>query len=372
MTLSNKSILSKHEVYIDLLGPYPPPIGGISIHIKRLKRVMEKNGINCNVYDLGASLYKNKGVYPVSNTYIFLLKHLLFTKAKSIIHYHGHDWKVRATLIMMCKLRKRSSILSFHSLREVYKEHDIITKLCINLVLHSKTQLIVVSPKIRDKLISWGAAYERTNVIPAYIPPTNDELNITELPGFFHEVRKNHRFLITANAFRISFHNGLDLYGIDLCIALMKQLKEQGFSDVGFIYVIPNVGDYGYYQKMLALIKKYNLEECFHFYTKPVSYPAVINICDLFLRPTNTDGDSLSVRESLLIGRPTIASDASLRPKGTIIFKSRNFDDLYQKTFEVISNYRYFVDLLKGINFDDYAKKIITIYKNHLPRNSFN
>ncbi len=56
---------------------------------------------------------------------------------------------------------------------------------------------------------------------------------------------------------------------------------------------------------------------------------------DIFLRPTNTDGDSLSIREAIYSGIPTIASDIVERPFGTITFKNRVVSDLFEKKFLV-------------------------------------
>jgi glycosyltransferase involved in cell wall biosynthesis len=233
-------------------------------------------------------------------------------------------------------------------------------------VLRYGDHFIVVGPHIRDKLLRWGALQEKISIIPAFIPPPDDELDSTQLPGFFHEIRKKHKFLITANAFRISFHNGVDLYGIDLSIELMKRFRKSGFSDIGFVYVIPDVGDYAYYEQMLKLVREYQLEECFHFYTQSVPYAAVIKLCDLFIRPTSTDGYSISLAEAVSLKVPAIASDVCLRPEGTILFQSRDSNALYERVCEVISNHSHYVDLLSGISFNDNVSRIISVYKNPL------
>ena len=151
-----------------------------------------------------------------------------------------------------------------------------------------------------------------------------------------------------------------------MLLELMKRLVDNGYKNISFIYVIPDIGDYGYFEKMQKLVKKYNLEDNFHFYTKPVAYPAVINMCDLFIRPTNTDGDALSIREALTLQKPAIASDVCKRPKGTILFKNRNIEDLFIKITDVINNYDEYRTKIKNIEFEDNAKKILEVYKKIL------
>jgi glycosyltransferase involved in cell wall biosynthesis len=47
---------------------------------------------------------------------------------------------------------------------------------------------------------------------------------------------------------------------------------------------------------------------------------ALLRAADVFVRPTRADGDAVSVREALALGRPVVASDAAARPEGTLCF----------------------------------------------------
>jgi glycosyltransferase involved in cell wall biosynthesis len=68
----------------------------------------------------------------------------------------------------------------------------------------------------------------------------------------------------------------------------------------------------------------------------PVLYP-LLRRSHLFLRPTNTDGDAVSVREALYFGVPVVASDATVRPPGTVLFRNRDADDLTAQVRRVLS-----------------------------------
>jgi glycosyltransferase involved in cell wall biosynthesis len=50
----------------------------------------------------------------------------------------------------------------------------------------------------------------------------------------------------------------------------------------------------------------------------------VIKRASVFLRPTTSDGDSISLREALHFNVPVVASDAAPRPAGSILFASRD------------------------------------------------
>jgi glycosyltransferase involved in cell wall biosynthesis len=58
---------------------------------------------------------------------------------------------------------------------------------------------------------------------------------------------------------------------------------------------------------------------------------ATISACDVFLRSTLEDGDSISVREALSLGVPVVASRVGTRPDGAILFHPGNVDEMLAK-----------------------------------------
>ena len=58
---------------------------------------------------------------------------------------------------------------------------------------------------------------------------------------------------------------------------------------------------------------------------------ALMSACDVFLRPTLEDGDSISVREALSMGVPVVASRIGTRPAGAILFHSGDVEDMLAK-----------------------------------------
>src|SRR5262249_60029284 len=58
---------------------------------------------------------------------------------------------------------------------------------------------------------------------------------------------------------------------------------------------------------------------------------------DLFLRTTLYDGDSISVREALLIGTPVIAIDNGMRPGGTRLIPCSDSDALRRAIEQVLT-----------------------------------
>ena len=68
------------------VGPYPEPIGGISIYIKRTKEYMDLLGVSNEVWDLTGVKKKVMGVTKTRLKYVPFK--LIFRKDVKLIHYN--------------------------------------------------------------------------------------------------------------------------------------------------------------------------------------------------------------------------------------------------------------------------------------------
>lgn len=321
-------------IRVVIAGTYPPPIGGISVHIKRLKQELDKLGVECIVYDLGASEYKNPGVVPMK-TRVWLVNCLLSAFNKQIVHYHEGGWKQRAILSLISKLSLIKTVYTFHSLRDDMKSLGLLTRICIKLTLYFGDYFIAVSPEIHDKLTRLGASSEKIRIIPAFLPPRFEQSDFDAIGDYVWQFISEHFPIVTANAYRISFYQEEDLYGIDMCIKLCADLKHD-FPTIGFVFCLPDIGDETYFQRLRNLLATEGLIDNFLFVTEQIAYYPILASADLFVRPTNTDGDAISIREALSLGTPVVCSDVVSRPDGVTLFKNRNTDDLLEKSRQIL------------------------------------
>jgi hypothetical protein len=81
------------------------------------------------------------------------------------------------------------------------------------------------------------------------------------------------------------------------------------------------------------------------------------------LRPTKSDGDALSIRESLFLKIPVITSNVVPRPSGSIVYDINSPNDLYNKTVNLIDNYEDHIAMI-GNNNMSFAEEIIEQYEN--------
>ncbi len=346
-----------------MIGPFPPPIGGVSNHLSRLVFCLKNE---YTVIPVDTSRNKLRACFILFKETI----KSVFRKEKVIAHVHVFNLKICILLSIFCGLFKVCLVQTIHSFR--ISEEEIQKKsLFFKFLLKKFAKIIVVNKDIEKRLIKIEPSIQRkTLVLPAFIPyPKNYEknrsieyINNIGAKSFLEE----HDIIIVGNAYKIVFYNDEDLYGLDLCVEAIKQLRHISNFSVGFIFFLPQIGEIEYYKKINADIVLSGIQEDFLFVTKNVPLVPMFDFADIFVRPTNSDGDALSLREALYAGIPSIASDVVERPQGTILFKNRDSSDYIAKLLQTINNIdeekRKTMSYSKA--YDDFSSKYSKIYAN--------
>jgi glycosyltransferase involved in cell wall biosynthesis len=349
---------------IALIGPYPPPIGGVSVHIQRLARVLQECGLDYIIFDEAneKKIVKDLNYQPISNFKLWLLKYLFWCKDK-VIHYHSRNWYVIFLLSITAIIHHSKLIVTLHSFREEPNNFNVFQKLFFRYAIKMVHHFIAVGENEKNKLIQYNCDPKKISVIPAFIVPKYQEEDDKLIPSSIWDFMKNNDINIVANAFQISFYKGQDLYGIDMCIDLCIKLKKNFCNNrIGFVFCLPEIGDIDYFNKIKNHIKTNKIEDRFIFVNEKIPLYPILSKADIFVRPTNTDGDAISIREALYYKIPTIASDVVERPKGTIIFANRNYQNFYNQVSNVINKYNMYRDKLSNLEMADSTDKIVKIY----------
>jgi len=353
--------MKKYDIAV--IGGYPPPIGGVSVHVERLIKKLDSKPIDYILYNTSVNGIKTDyNIFNINNLKLWLIKYFFCCNDK-IIHCQDRNWYLVSILCLIKVVHKSKLLLTLHSFRENPEEFNIFKKLCFSYSIKNVDHFISVGKNEKNKLVKNGCDKNKISIIPAYLKPQYKETDDRLISDYVWEFMKKNDFNIAANAYKVLFYNNEDLYGIDMCIEVCRRLKKQYVDKkIGFVFCLPDIGDYEYYNKLKQEISKLEIDDKFLFVNDLIPLYPIIRKCNLFLRPTNTDGDSISIREALSYKVPVIASDAVERPEGTIIFKSRNIDDLYTKTVDVIKNYNLYKEQIQDIIIEDNAEKIMDIY----------
>ncbi len=338
---------------IEIWGTYPPPVGGVSIHVFRFIHTVIKIQ-NILLKDFNG---KGKHDFPFIKKVDKPLKEFLllpFQKRK-IIHVHSSRFIVFVFLLLFGIRHK--IVFTSHG-KHLYDRNSVF-QLMVAKLFFKRVNAIIMNDESYAKLFALKFKVEKRkiHIIPAYIKPL--EVERQGLPEALVNFRKKTKFLISANGYQLWKNNEGDVYGLDLLIALMHKLKNDGIK-AGLIFCLPQIGDEELYRSYKKQIKDLNLDNEVLIYQKPLSNGfEVWEMSDLFIRPTLTDIEGISVKEALDFGTPALVSDVCTRPAASVLFKKGDIQDLYSKTIEIINHYKR-VDA--NFDMDNAVDEILSIY----------
>jgi glycosyltransferase involved in cell wall biosynthesis len=330
-----------------LIGPIPPPAGGVSIHLWRLMFIL-KHDFSIDFVD--ESRNKKRGVFNIRELkFLSYFRKLLGSQVVSI---HSGLNALRYFHILAAKICFRKVVLTLHAYPE---EKKPLKKWLDECIFNRCDRIIAVNSDILERI---SLTPRKIQVMHAFLPPVMAEENA--LPVVIADqiklAQSQGKTIICSNAWRLDRFNNEDLYGVDMCIEAVRSLKQQGFK-ILFIFNIATIDMYGkQYDAYQQNISSLGLTEDFRLTNELLSFVRLMEKSDLAVRPTNTDGDSLSIREALFLGVPIIASDVLVRPEGTLLFSNRNQADFEEKIKSVLSAPRHHQLTDQRENLEHYRK----------------
>jgi glycosyltransferase involved in cell wall biosynthesis len=354
------------KLKVALVGVYPPPYGGISVHIQRLFTRCPDSGVSCVVFDCGRHAKKVAGVYNLIRPWNWLR---LFTSRQDILHLHtsGLNWKFPVFFFCLARVKGARFVLSYHSLRGGEEDFGSLGRRMMRRMLKSARHCIAINPDIKNKLVAMGARPERVSVITPFLPPVIQEEEVAAIPREVRDFMAVHKPLISANAFAVVKYRGQDLYGIDMCVELGAALKES-YPRVGIVFCLPDIGDGQYFQEMMRSIAARGIAENFLFHTQPGQFYPVLMESDIFVRPTAADSYGVSVAEAIYFRVPAVASDVCDRPEGTVLFKNRDAADFIACVRAIWENYDDYKAKIESLAMPSPLDEILKIYRDTVQR----
>ena len=323
MKNTNKKVL--------IFGPIAPPAGGISIHLARLKHLIQKD-FTLDFIDESSVIKDEYFSIKSFNLFVYLKK--IFSA--DILYIQTGGSSLRKFHIIIGKLFFKKIILTIHGYSKVKKIPNLLID---SFFFQLCNKIILVNPYIFKRLY---LSRKKCVFQHAFIPPVMSEE--IDLPFFisdwFDLSIKNGNVILCANASRLNIFENEDLYGLDMCITVTKRLLDNGYP-VSFIYIVSSLENCTEkYSKYEQLIIDLELQDSFFLLNGIFSFVKIIELSDIVLRPTNADGDAITIREALFLGKSILASDIVKRPQGTLLFETRNDDDFYSKLSSLLNDYK--------------------------------
>lgn len=341
----------KSQFDIKEFGIIPPPYGGCSVYVKRLIDKLNSDGYKVGGFYLESCDDKNIYLSPLYDHWNWMETHLLpfkiwsylkIVQSYKIIHSH-FSLEGMSYLWMLMKLGKKKVVITIHNsmVSTFYRQTNIVNRFFLNRMLQSKdVTWIAVSAEGKEQLLSLPIRpLSNVHVIPAYIPVVEE--CFIPLASEMQSYINNHKYNIAFYGHSFMINEGTDVYGFQTIIDIYSRLLETFSNNVGLVLCLSDTHDVEKIQELREYAKNKNVDDCIYWQIGAINNIRTLwKSVDVYVRPTSTDGDSVAVREALDEGISVIASDVCDRPKGVVVYKYGNEDDLYAKLVLCFNNYR--------------------------------
>ena len=304
------------------VGPYPPPHGGISVHVWSAHALLKRTGQQSSVLNIDPRAPASDAYIKISGSFDFgkqIVRHV-WNDWMLYVHTNGHNRK-SWTIAAACGIAAQfgpGATLTLHSgiAPSFIRTAPGWMRRFIRLACVLHRRVICVNAEIAEAISELGVAREQLEIVPAFLPI---ELPEVTLPAEIDSWLRQHSPVMASTMF---FRPE---YGFELLVEAVARLRAQ-HPQCGCL--VMGTGEDR--EAASRLVANRQLTDAIYL-AGDLDHQmclALMGRSDVFVRPTFRDGDSISVREAVSLGVPVIASNVGTRPEGVVVFKAGDVDGL--------------------------------------------
>ena len=281
-----------------VVGRFPPPLGGVTVFVQRKFDSLRDSGAlkvdfsnRCWIFKLfqislsgGSRYFLNSG-----NLFVLFVFYFFGLLSKTILYDHNssrHMWKNSGLAIIYSYFVRR--------LKEVRVVHK-------HLIVGYEERGLAGKVSVESPFLSPDIS-RREDVVATY---SDDVRHFMSESGFVKVVNAASKYNLNSE--------GREIYGVEATLDLIDQLAELGIN-VKFLIAGNVRGDF-VPPRILERIDKLTRDGWLVLLEGNRELWPVLEVSDVFLRLTSTDGESVSVQEAIHFGCKVIASDVVPRPQ---------------------------------------------------------
>jgi glycosyltransferase involved in cell wall biosynthesis len=301
-----------------VLGPYPPPLGGMSVYVQRLHRQLVTRGLRVAVLNhFRSSLESPEVIGTLARNPLRYWWSLRRTRSR-VVHYH-HSSRTSALVAVALVSRRdaRTFVVTLHGpLRALRSRLPLVRRLTA-WSLRRFDSVVAVSAEVAEQ-IAEIVPLERVTVLPAFLPPDRSEMDGLTLDEETAQFIAGGGPTVVTSAYKVAGRPSDDLWGLDIAVDAFTRVaaSHPRLRLAAFVAFSPRGGrSQAYLGRLRARIRDNGLEDRFLIrFGAPLL--AGLGPNTIYIRPTRSDGDAVSLREALALGVPAIATDVVRRPEG--------------------------------------------------------
>jgi glycosyltransferase involved in cell wall biosynthesis len=370
MHANHAPALSSRALDVLILGPVPPPYGGIAVHVSRLVPHLQKAGLEVGVLNHFRSTDADVVLDALNRNPINYFRMPRRIHAR-VVHYHHSHWAMLLAVALGRPRKGSRYVLTLHGndVPDLLESRVPMLRRGTRWAMSRFDAIIVVNPDIRTA-IQDHVDPDRIEVLPAYLKAPPEE---SRYDAYVEDFLASGRTLLLS-AFRVQFlPDGRDLYGLDVGVDAFTALATK-WPDLRlalFIAERPSAMKAARYLRALARqLEQAGLRDrALVVFGLPLTGAFRHDV--ILVRPTRAEGDALSVREALHAFVPVVASDVVDRPAGTSTFASNDTADLRRALAEILDSRKEMTERPVGTPNDagsgaEFVTSLLQIYRRQI------
>ncbi|MEP6835929.1 MAG: glycosyltransferase family 4 protein [Gemmatimonas sp.] len=305
-------------LHVCLIGPIPPPWGGVETHMMGLRDHLLARGARCSVVNL------TRHRQPTHDDLYFpsTAKEVLSTinaLNPDVVHMHfgGGLFARQAALFAVLSLRPRTAnVFTFHSGGFPSSAEGQRAKpwSLRGFALRRLDAVIAVNQELVNTFRKYGVHEDRLFLIePSGAQVDRDAIAREQLSPEMDAFARLHALLLVTVA------QLEPEYGIDVQIAAFREIRRE-HPDAGLMILGGGSLHESMQQQIASHPERAHILLCGNV-PRPKTL-ALMARASLLLRTTHYDGDALSIREALAMGTRVLATDNGMRPAGVSLLKT--------------------------------------------------
>jgi glycosyltransferase involved in cell wall biosynthesis len=321
-----------------MLGPVPPPFGGVSSHVSRLVPLLERAGLKVGVLNHFGSTDMPFVVAALNRNPINYYRIPKKFRAR-IVHYHYSGWSELVTLALARGNSGPRYILTLHggAIHQPLRSKMPLVSRITWWALRRFDKIIAVDPNVAS-FIQSGVDKQRIEVVPAFLESGTDYPAGYDAP--IEAFLDSGRVLVVA-AYGVQFlADGREVYGLDMVAQAFTTLARDR-KDIRLAIFLARRQLRPKPRRHLARLERRLEQAGLRDRTLIVFGLALLPALRsnaVFVRPTRAEGDAVSVREAQSAGVPVVASDVVPRPSGVLVFPTDDVAQLCEALRMVLDN----------------------------------
>ncbi|MFT3931310.1 MAG: glycosyltransferase family 4 protein [Spongiibacteraceae bacterium] len=322
-----------------LIGAYPPPTGGNSVHIKRLKETLSAKGCKCTVIDIYGNPtpeIRQPDIHRIGPAgFGALLKCISLIKKTphDVIHFHVSAMErflYAGHILTLFAESRAKKILTIHSGQfvDTYQSLPKIKQKVLSRLFHQFTHIIVVNSGQKRLLEDIGVTSDKVSVIPAYIPP--ELTSFPEAETILNALKEDDRTLIVSSGY------GEPLYGYHRIVGAIAS-NPVLTKKTSLLLCLYNRYDQEYMSQIESSLRKLESVQIIRDLNSE-QFAYLLSKSNMYIRATDSDGDAVAIREAAHFGLSVIASNIGERPEYCRLFNVDDTISLGNQILESISH----------------------------------